>query len=304
MSKVNILLTGSTGFLGSYIKKTFDKAGCEVTTLGRNKKNIIQVDLSKKNVLFHNELFEMIIHCEGKAHFVPKTQIEKTEFYNVNVNGTKNLLRSLETLKTIPRYFVFISSVSVYGLISGKLITEEFPLNATDSYGNSKIIAENLVQEWCKQHDVIYTILRLPLVIGVNSNGNLEKMIDGLKKGYYFNIDGGLARKSMVLAEDVANFIPKVASMGGIYNLTDGQHPNFFNLSKLIADRLGKRHPYNIPKYFAFILSKIGDLIGNTFPINSDKFSKITADLTFDDSKARTFANWNSTPVLDGFTLL
>jgi len=300
----NILLTGASGFLGQYIKSAYERRGENVHTLGRNKIDNFKMDLADGIINFKNQTFEVVVHCAGKAHFVPKTQQEKIEFYKVNVNGTKNLLKSLESLKTIPRYFVFISSVSVYGLISGKLITEDFPLNATDPYGNSKIIAENIVQEWCKQHKVIHTILRLPLVIGVNSNGNLETMINGLKKGYYFNIDGGVAHKSMVLAEDVANFIPNVANIGGIYNLTDGKHPNFFNLSKHIADILGKRHPYNIPNYFAFILSKIGNLIGNKFPINSDKFLKITSDLTFDDSKARTLANWNSTPILDGFKVL
>ena len=304
MSKLNILLTGSTGFLGGYIKSVLYNSEFILTTIGRDKKNDLKIDLSKEDISFRDEVFELIIHCAGKAHVIPKSEYEKAEFYTVNVEGTKNLIKSLETLKTIPKYFVFISSVSVYGLISGNLIKENFPLNATDPYGSSKIFAENIVQEWCEKHKVKCTILRLPLIIGVNPVGNLKTMINGLKKGYYFNIDGGKARKSMVLAEDVASFIPIVANIGGTYNLTDGQHPNFFNLSNHISNDLGKRQPYNIPKYIAFILSKIGDLIGDKFPINSDKFLKITSDLTFDDSKARTLANWNPTPVLDGFKVM
>ena len=300
----NILLTGASGFLGQYVKFAFEKKGDVVYTLGRNQIDNFKLDLADGIINFENENFEVIVHCAGKAHSVPKTQPEKLEFYNINVNGTKKLLKSLGTLKIVPKSFVFISSVSVYGLISGNLIKENAPLNAIDPYGDSKIHAENIVQEWCEQHKVICTILRLPLVIGINSSGNLKTMINGLKNGYYFNIGGGIARKSMVLAEDVANFIPIVAKIGGIYNLTDGQHPNFFNLSQHIADNLGKRYPYNIPKYIAFILSKIGDLIGNVSPINSDKFLKITSDLTFDDSKARMLANWNPTPVLDGFKVL
>lgn len=300
----NILLTGASGFLGQYVKFAFEKKGDVVYTLGRNQIDNFKLDLADGIINFENENFEVIVHCAGKAHSVPKTQPEKLEFYNINVNGTKKLLKSLESLKIVPKSFVFISSVSVYGLISGNLIKENAPLNAIDPYGDSKIHAENIVQQWCEQHKVICTILRLPLVIGINSSGNLKTMINGLKNGYYFNIDGGTACKSMVLAEDVAKFIPIVAKIGGTYNLTDGQHPNFFNLSNRIADNLGKRHPYNIPKYIAFILSKIGDLIGNRFPINSDKFLKITSDLTFDDSKAKILTNWNPTPVLDNFKVI
>lgn len=299
-----VLITGSSGFLGRYISDTFTKFGDDIITVGRRPMNDFQVDLAKNDINFKDEIYDIIIHCAGKAHSIPKSEKDRKEFYDVNVVGTKNLLKSLNNLKLKPKAFVFISSVAVYGLTSGSKISEETPLKATDSYGRSKIIAEKIIQLWCKENKVICSILRLPLIIGSNPLGNLKKMIDGIRKGYYVNINGGRAKKSMVLAKDVANFIPNVANIGGIYNLTDGHHPNFSNLSKHIADNIGTRHPYNIPKYFALILSKMGDLIGNRFPINSDKLLKITSDLTFDDSKARRLANWNSTPVLEGFNLL
>ena len=299
-----VLITGSSGFLGRYILNTFIKFGDELKTVGRKSTNDFQWDLSENTIDLTSTIYDIVVHCAGKAHMTPNSEEEKEEFYNINVRGTENLLKSLNDLKIKPKAFVFISSVAVYGLVSGNLINEESSLKATDSYGHTKIIAEKIIQLWCKENKVICSILRLPLIAGSFPLGNLKKMINGIRRGYYVNIDGGKAKKSMVLAEDVANFIPIVSYLGGIYNLTDGQHPNFSNLSKHIADNLGKRHPYNIPKYFAFILSKIGDLIGNKFPINSDKLLKITSDLTFDDSKARRLANWNSTPVLDGFKVL
>ena len=59
----------------------------------------------------------------------------------------------------------------------------------------------------------------------------------------------------------------------------------------------------NLPRFAAVILAKIGDLIGNSFPINSNKLSKITSTLTFDDSKARLAFGWEPTPVSEGFKL-
>ena len=129
-------------------------------------------------------------------------------------------------------------------------------------------------------------------------------MIKGIQKGYFFNIGRGSAKKSMVLAEDVAKVILDVAKIGGIYNLTDGYHPTFAELSNNISFQLGKNKPMNIPNWFAVIVAKIGDLIGNKAPLNTNKLKKITSDLTFDDSKARNAFGWNPTPVLEGFRII
>ena len=298
-----VLITGSSGFLGKYISDTFTNLGYDVKTVGRRPINHYQLDLAKKVVNLNNEIYDIVIHCAGKAHSVPKSEQDKKEFYNVNVGGTENLLKSLNNLLVKPKSFIFISSVAVYGLISGNQINEDTPLKATDSYGNSKILAEKTIQLWCTENKVVCSILRLPLIIGINPLGNLKSMIDGIRIGYYLNIDDGKARKSMVLAEDVANFIPKVSVVGGIYNLTDGHHPNLISLSERIAYKLGKNRPMNLPNFLAFLLAKVGDLLGNRFPLNSDKLIKITSDLTFDDSKARRIANWNSTSILEGLNV-
>lgn len=200
----------------------------------------------------------------------------------------------------MPKKFVYISSVS--GLVSGNNINELTKLSAKDPYGKSKIDAENIIiLDWCEKHSIICTILRLPLLVGENPPGNLGSMIESIKNGYYFNIAGGNARKSMVLTKDVANYILTISDVGGIYNLTDGYHPSFFELSNYISVKFNKRKPRNLPFLFALILAKIGDLIGVKSPFNSLKFHKITSNFTFDDSKARISFGWNPTPVLEGF---
>ena len=129
-------------------------------------------------------------------------------------------------------------------------------------------------------------------------------MFKSLQKGYYFNIAKGKAKKSMVLASDVAKYILKAAKIGGIYNLTDGYHPSFYELSNHISIQLGKKAPKNLPYWFAKVLALVGDLLGKNAPINSVKLNKITSNLTFDDSKARDAFGWNPTPVLLGFNII
>ncbi len=292
-----ILLTGSTGFLGKYLINNLPAK--IIKTLNRSDSDY-DVDLSLNTPCFKDN-FETVIHNAGKAHIIPRSKEDIAAFYDVNLLGTKNLLIGLS--KSPPKRFVFISSVSVYGMIIGQNINESRPLLAKDPYGKSKIEAEVVVKKWCNENNVICTILRLPLVVGFNPPGNLGSMIKGIKKGYYFDIAGGNAKKSMVLASDIAKFILSASEVGGIYNLTDGCHPNFNELSHLISKQLGRRFVPNIPLFVAKFLAFIGDNLGPEFPINSNKLNKITSSLTFDDSKARKAFAWNPTPVLKGFKI-
>ncbi|AWK03007.1 UDP-galactose-4-epimerase [Flavobacterium crocinum] len=291
-----ILFTGATGFLGRNVLPVLEELNYSITTLGNSTTEIV-CDISKEiPELPHG--FDLVVHAAGKAHSVPKTEVEKKQFYNVNVTGTINLLKGLEQ-SHIPKQLVFISSVSVYGKHEGLSIAEHSSLEAKDSYGLSKIEAEIFVMDWCKKHNVVCTILRLPLLVGKKPPGNLGAMIKAIEKGYYFNIGGGKARKSMVLVKDVANFIPKVAVVGGTYNLTDGVDPSFSELSNIISKQKKNKTPLNLPLFVARTMGLVGDLLGDKSPINSLKLKKITSDLTFDDSKARTLLDWNPQSVID-----
>ncbi|MDB5013582.1 MAG: UDP-galactose-4-epimerase, partial [Daejeonella sp.] len=245
---------------------------------------------------------DLVIHAAGKAHTELLTKKNIREYYDVNVSGTINLLKGLE-LNTLPKALVFISSVAVYGKESGRLINENNPLLATLPYGRSKIKAELIITNWCKEKKVICTIFRLPLVAGPNTPGNLGAMIKGIRNGYYINIKNGEAKKSIVLAKDIANIIKSAFEVGGIYNLTDRYHPSFKELSIVISSQLNKKPPISLPYSLVKVLSYLGNLFGKYAPINSKKFKKITSDLTFDDAKARQLINWDPTPVLSDFKI-
>jgi nucleoside-diphosphate-sugar epimerase len=293
---MKILLTGAGGFLGKAICQKL--SAHEIVTLGRQNADI-EADLSEE-IIPQLPRCELVIHAAGKAHMVPKTAAEKDDFFKVNVQGTIHLLEALEQ-NAIPQKIVFISSVAVYGATNGTHINEMFPLLASDPYGKSKIEAEKIIIDWSERNKVRYTILRLPLLIGRDAPGNLGSMIRAIQKGYYFNIGDGKAKKSMVLADDVADAITRVAEIGGVYNLTDGNHPSIYELSNVLSHQLGQRKAYKLPVAAARGIAFIGNFLGNNAPINSAKLQKLTSSLTFDDSKARKAFDWSPQSVLDTF---
>ena len=295
---MNILLTGASGFLGHILHSALRNN--VVYTLGRHNSSIT-ADISV-SVTQNLPKCDLVIHAAGKAHVVPRNSQEEDAFFTVNVQGTKNLLNALKK-SFLPKNFVFISSVAVYGINEGVLINEEQPLNAMDPYGISKIQAESIIQQWCKEHGIICTILRLPLVVGPNPPGNLGRMINAIKKGYYCNIGGGHARKSMVLANDISKILCTLNLKGGIYNLTDGYHPSINEMAHCIALQIGIKKIINMPYWFAKIIAQMTNLLGQRGPINNNKLTKIVNTLTFDDSKARRELGWLPTPVLKGFKI-
>lgn len=296
---MKVLLTGGSGFLGKHLQQYFETR-MTVKLLGRNDDCHFRYDLTN-NIPPIGEYFDLVIHNAGKAHSVPRSEEDADVFYEVNFHGTRRLLEALESQP--PKSFVFISSVSVYGLQEGENISEDYLLNATDPYGKSKALAEIVIQEWCKRKNVACVILRLPLLIGEDAPGNLAAMVKAIKAGYYFNVSKGLAKKSMLLVKDVPTAIESTIGQTGVFNLTDGYHPSFYELSQNIALQLGRKHILNMPYILAKLLAIVGDILGSKSPINSQKLSKIVCSLTFDDSKARKLFSWNPTPVLKEFKI-
>lgn len=295
---MKVLVTGASGFLGKHIIHELTRLKYDIDTIGRSDVATITANISEK-IPSLSTSYDLVIHVAGKAHVVPKTDAEKQEFYDVNLTGTQNLLNALE--KT-PKYVVFISTVSVYGLDFGADISEDAPLNAIEPYGKSKVMAEKLVTDWGKEKNATITILRLPLLFGINPPGNLKSMIHAIQKKYYFNIGKGAIRKSMVFASDVAAFIPTILKTGGIYNLTDGCHPSFKELSDRISAFYKLKKPMSIPHIIVRCMAIAGEVIqkvtGKKMPINNRQFTKMTKPLTFNDKKARSLG-WNPKSIID-----
>jgi len=295
-----LLFTGATGFLGNNILPELNKQ-FTVVTADLSDKADYKINLVKDIPQF-TAPFDIILHAAGKAHSIPKTEADIQAFYDVNLLGTQNFCKALENCG-VPRSFIFISTVAVYGCETGENILEDHPLNGTTPYAKSKILAEQYLQEWCAAHNVILTILRPSLIAGTNPPGNLAAMINGMRSGKYLSIAGGKARKSIAMAQDIARLIPLVETKGGIYNISDDTHPSFRELEVLISRQLSIKPPVSIPYWTAKSLALIGDMLGNKAPINSSKLDKITKSLTFSNEKLKTELNFVPTDVLANFKI-
>lgn len=295
-----LLFTGASGFLGYNIRPILEE-NYDVTTIGLTDNDDIKINMAKE-VPSIDTHFDVVLHAAGKAHTVPKTEEEKQVFFDVNYNGTVNLCSALDEAG-IPKALVFISTVAVYGCEYGDLITEEHPLNGDSPYASSKIMAEEYLKEWCFSRGVILGILRPSLLAGHRAPGNLGAMVDGIRSGFYLNVAGGKAKKSVLMAEDIARLVPLLVEKGGIYNVCDTYQPSFGELSASVAKQLGKRKPISIPYWLAWCMAKVGDLLGSKAPINSYKLEKMTKSLTFSNDKARRELGWEPLDVLTNYKI-
>lgn len=293
-----LLFTGGTGFLGKNVMPLLTQQ-YEVTTCGITPDDMIKANFVSE-VPELPERYDVVLHAAGKAHVVPKTEEERKAFYDVNYVGTIHLCDALEKAG-VPKALVFISTVAVYGCEFGDMITEEHPLKGDSPYAKSKIMAEQYLTDWCKNHGVVLGILRPSLLAGTNAPGNLGAMVDGIKKGFYMNIAGGKVVKSILMAEDIARLLPLLEEKGGVYNVCDTRQPSFGEISASIAKQLGKRKPISIPYWMAWCMAKVGDLFGSKAPINTYKLEKMTKSLTFSNEKARKELSWEPLNVLSNY---
>lgn len=295
-----LLFTGASGFLGSNVLPLL-KDIYDVSTIGPKDQDDIQVDLSK-SIPELKVSYDIVLHAAGKAHIIPNTLEEIQSFYDVNYTGTVNLCASLEKVG-LPKSFVFISTLSVYGLDNGDNVTEDYPLKGDSPYAKSKIMAEEYLQEWCSKHNVILTIFRPALLAGRNAPGNLRAMINGIRTGAYLSIAGGKAHKSMLMASDIARLIPLAVNEGGVYNICDSHHPTFRELEISMAKQLGKRTPWAIPYWVAKLIALFGDLVGSKFPLNSARLTKIILSDTYSNEKAKNNLGWEPSDVISNYKI-
>lgn len=297
---MKLLFTGASGFLGNNVRPLLERV-YEITTVGLLSQDDYTVNIAREVPELH-ERYDVVLHAAGKAHSIPKTEEEKQAFSDVNLQGTKNLCSALEKVG-IPGAFIFISTVAVYGCDYGENITEEHPLNGTTPYAMSKRLAEEYLQKWCYEHNVILGIIRPSLLAGPNPPGNLGAMISGIRSGRYLSIAGGQARKSVLMVQDIANLVPLLAKRGGIYNVCDSYQPTFRELEALICKQMKKSLPLSIPYWLAKGMALIGDFLGKKAPINSLKLNKIAKSLTFSNEKAIRELGWKPMSVMDNFRI-
>lgn len=299
MTDKKYLISGATGFLGKYIIQ--ELAFNSFDSIGRGPMNTINYDLSQVEMpLTLLNKYDYLIIASGHAHVFQDNGREMHLHNDINFKGTQKLVES--AYHTALKGIVFISTVAVYGEKMTFPFKEGDELRGESPYAKSKIAAERFLMGWSQKTMVPVLILRIPLIAGKCPPGNLGAMIEAIRNKRYFSVAQGKARRSMVLAEDLAKFIVGNCGQHGNYNLSDGVHPSYRLLEKLIASQLNLSMPKEIPLFLVYILAKIGDVL--TFlPINSVRLKKLINDLILDDSKARKELNWQPREVVKYLTI-
>ena len=234
-----------------------------------------------------SEAIDLVIHAAGLAHRVPKTEAEKQQFFDINVEGTRRLLAALKASGNIPKRFVFISTIAVYGEpMDADVCVPPYPIEADleqlqlTPYGLSKWKAERLVHEWCRQEGVVAIIWRLPLIVGENAPGNLGAMEKAIRKGYYFRIGNSYTRMRFYvdleeLGKMVLDMYYEYASYSGTFNVMSGEK-SYGDFEDEIASKYGKK-VRNIPLWMVRLAAKLGDVVPG-FPLDSYRLKKLLGE--------------------------
>lgn len=160
-----ILVTGGAGYIGSHACLALIEAGYRVVALDNFSNSSAEAlrrvtaitggdcplvttdirDAAALDALFRDYPIDAVMHFAGlKA--VGESVAKPLEYYDNNVNGTLVLLNAMERAGV--RQFIFSSSATVYGDPASVPIREDFPTGATNPYGRSKLMVEEILADW------------------------------------------------------------------------------------------------------------------------------------------------------------
>jgi UDP-glucose 4-epimerase len=155
---MRVLVTGGAGYIGSVATAMLLERGFDVTVLddcstGHRDAVVDGANFIEGSVLSEESLALALVDCQAVFHFAAKSlvgeSVEKPELYfDVNVNGTKNLLKQMSLAKVSK--LVFSSTAATYGEPEVIPITESAKTEPTSPYGSTKLAVDNLITEEAK----------------------------------------------------------------------------------------------------------------------------------------------------------
>ena len=291
LTKMKILITGASGFIGSFIVEEALRRGFETWAAVRKSSsrewlkderiNFIELNLSSKAQLVEQlkgKAFDYVVHAAG----VTKC-LNKADFRRINTEGTKNLVDALiETGMPLKR-LVFVSSLSVFGAIKEQQPYEEIresdmPQPNTE-YGRSKLAAEQYLDSLGSR--IPYIILRPTGVYGPKEKDYFI-MAKSIKQHSDFAVGYRQQDITFVYVEDVVQAIflaLEKGENGRKYFLSDGQVYQSATFSKLIHEALGR--PWwirlTVPEWVLRIVTFCGEytgrMTGKVTALNNDKYN-------------------------------
>jgi len=226
---MRILVTGGAGYIGSHTCVELLESGYEVVVvdnLCNSKYTSLErvAQIAGKSVQFHqvdlcdtdalDEVFsqqkpDAVIHFAGlKA--VGESVNMPIAYYQNNIAGTLNLLQVMSKYQV--KDIVFSSSATVYGDPASLPITEDFPLSATNPYGRSKLIVEEMLGDvYISDSQWNVALLRYFNPVGAHISGLIGEDPNGIPNNLM-----------PYISQVAVGKLDKLSVFGGDYDTTDG----------------------------------------------------------------------------------
>ena len=286
-----ILITGASGFIGSFIVEEALKRGFETWAAVRKSSSkeylqderihFIELNLSSKVQLveqLRGHDFDYVVHAAG----VTKC-LNKQDFHRINTEGTKNLAKAILEVEMPLKRFVFISSLSIFGAIKEQQPYEEIRESDTPrpntEYGLSKLAAEQYVETLRAR--LPYIILRPTGVYGPREK-DYFMMAKSIKGHSDFAVGYKRQDITFVYVKDVVQAVflaLEKGENGRKFFLSDGQVYQSTTFSDLIHEELGRpwwiriTAPVWVLRIITFIGEYVGRMTGKVTALNNDKYN-------------------------------
>jgi UDP-glucose 4-epimerase len=266
----NILVTGSSGYLGS-----------EFVDLHKDLYNFYTFSLLESSI---NELkldnIDCVLHCAALVH--QTKELDYKDYYNVNVSYTLNLAKKAK-LKGVS-HFVFISTIAVYDS-SVKELSEFTDKKPSTLYGKSKLEAEVLLNE-LSDKDFKVSIIRSPMIYGKGAPGNIEKLRRIVDKFFVIPLGGIENKRSFVYIKNLCFGINQIirGEVKGEFLICDDEAISTTTLVTLLALN-NKRKKYIIKIPFLKIIFAL---------LKPNIYSKLYNDLVVNNKVTQQILNYKN----------
>ena len=225
---MNLLITGSNGFVGSYFINKY-KNKYEIKTFSFLKDDINSLDCSDIDVVFH---LSALVHQMSGASC--------EEYEKVNVTQTLQLAKKAK--ENGVKQFVFMSTVKVYGEETESKYTEDSICHPEDEYGKSKLKAELELQK-LEDDNFNISIVRTPIVYGYGVKANIKSLVNLVNKISILPFGKIKNKRSMVYIGNLCHLVDVVIEQekAGIFLASDDEPLSTSRLIELIAKNLDKK---------------------------------------------------------------
>ncbi|GHY57137.1 TPA: UDP-glucose 4-epimerase family protein [Vibrio cholerae] len=248
----SILLTGSTGFVGTNLVKSLTlKSDYIVKSAVRhavNKDDGLLFEVGDINASTDFELplknTTVVVHCAARAHVANHATVDSlAQFRAVNTEGTLNLAQQAANAGV--KRFVFVSSIGVNGTsTSDKPFTSHGKVQPHNAYAQSKYEAELGLKKIAEETGLEVVIVRPTLVYGPNAPGNFGMLTKLVKKLPVLPFGLANNRRDFIAVQNLADLLVTCAThpdaAGHTFLASDGETVSIKEFTNAMAKGLGK----------------------------------------------------------------